>query len=97
MERKNQELSEHNRLEILKEQLKDQAAIDNERIEYRRQVMNERKQSYEQKKLAEKIEAEIKEKKVEKFLETIKPNVDTNPARMMSFTLVSVKIVNILF
>ena len=50
--------------------------------------MIERKENYEKKKLAEKLESEAKEKKIEKFLETVKPNVENDPARMMSFTLV---------
>jgi hypothetical protein len=78
---------EEMKLENLKKKLKEQALKDNERIEYRKELFQKKKTDYEQKKIDKQKDFDLKQEKVKKFLDTVKPKVESDPARMVSYTL----------
>ncbi len=87
-EEKRIQAEDQKKLENLMQELAKQADMDLERVEYRRAVHLERKLAEEKRKKDEQREMEEKEKKIERFLESVKPDVAASNARLMSFTKV---------
>lgn len=80
------EQEEQNKLEKIKRSLLEQSEKDKERIDFRNKMFFEKKSEYNQKKQLKQMENEEKEKRLEKFYESVKPNVEADPARLVSFT-----------
>jgi hypothetical protein len=76
-------------LNSLKQELSKQAIVDVERVVHRRAVYEERKLADENRRKQEQAQMEEKERKIEKFLESVKPDVEADPVRLMSFTKVN--------
>lgn len=83
------ENEERAKLEKLKQIFNEQSTRDRERIEYRNKLIAKKKDELNSMKMAKQSEIEMKEKKLEKFFEAVKPNVETDPVRVISFTEVS--------
>ena len=66
--------------------LHDQTVKDRERIEYRNRLLRQKRDELNMKKQTKKVETEEKEKKLEKFFDTVKPKIDADPIRAISFT-----------
>ena len=66
--------------------LHDQTVKDRERIEYRNRLLRQKRDELNMKKQTKKAETEEKEKKLEKFFDTVKPKIDADPIRAISFT-----------
>ena len=62
---------------------------DGERINQRNKELLDKQAKLKQTILAKKKETEEKEKRLEKFYESVKPDVKADPVRMISFTEVS--------
>ena len=88
MHKKQQELEEQNKLNRLQRTLEEQAEKDRERIELRNAAFRERINQLKAHKEKKQMEAELKEKRLEKFYDSVKPNVEADPARMISYTVV---------
>lgn len=84
--KRQQESSEQMRLDRLNTSFVDQAKKDKERIAYRRKAYEEKLVQSKVHKEKQRQEAEEKEKRLEKFYESVKPNVEFDPARMISYT-----------
>lgn len=84
--KRQQESSEQMRLDRLNTSFVDQAKKDQERIDYRRRAYEEKLAQSKAHKEKQRLEAEEKEKRLEKFYESVKPNVEFDPARMISYT-----------
>ena len=65
---------------------KEQNKKDQQRIEYRHKQYWEKVSQTKVQKEKEKAEYEEKEKRLEKFYDSVKPNVEADPARMISYT-----------
>ncbi len=87
-ENKRIQAEEQNKIDVLSQELSKQAVIDLERVEYRRLVSEKRKLDQENRKKQELTDSEEKKKKIEKFLESVKPEVQADPTRFMKFTKV---------
>lgn len=74
------------RLESLKNQLKEQAFHDQERIQFRKNLHEQRLNEHKIKKVEQQKEKEEKERRIQKLVEKVKPNVEADPARLVSFT-----------
>lgn len=66
--------------------LNDQSAKDRERIEFRNRLLAKRREEVNMKKQVKQLENEDKEKKLEKFFDSVKPNVESDPIRAISYT-----------
>ena len=74
------------KLENLKRKLNEQAIRDREKIQFRNRQFFDKKVEHINNKLSKLNEMEGKEKRLQKFYESVKPKVDSNPARVISFT-----------
>jgi hypothetical protein len=86
MLKKQQSSVELSRLDRLDAQFKEQAMRDQERIDYRRRNYREKVEKARLAKEKKDAEEEEKEKRLEKFYAAVKPNVDRDPGRVVSFT-----------
>jgi hypothetical protein len=84
--KKQLENEERIRLENLKKKMQEQAARDAEKIEYRNRQFYDKKIGLITNKLNKLNEMADKEKRLQKFYDSVKPKVEANPARMISFT-----------
>jgi len=85
-QRKQQERIEQAKLEKLQQKLHDQAEKDRERVEYRKGLFEKKQDDVQIRKEQIQLEQEEREKRLEKFYETVKPKVEADPARLVSFT-----------
>jgi hypothetical protein len=85
------ERMEVEKLEKLKANLSDQAVKDKERIEFRNKLLLKRKDQQMASILEKKAELELKEERLKKFYDSVKPNVSADPTRVISFTEVSLQ------
>lgn len=85
-EKQRAEKQEREKLEKLKEMLHEQSEKDRERIEYRSRLLVQKRDEITSKKQAKKLENEEKEKKLENFFDKVKPKVEVDPIRAISFT-----------
>lgn len=85
-EKQRAEKQEREKLEKLKEMLHEQSEKDRERIEYRSRLLVQKREETTSKKQAKKLENEEKEKKLENFFDKVKPKVEVDPIRAISFT-----------
>jgi hypothetical protein len=85
-QRKYMEKIEQAKLERLQQKLHEQAEKDRERIEYRKGLFEKKQVELHMKKEQIQLEQEEKERRLEKFYETVKPKVEADPARLVSFT-----------
>lgn len=79
-------MEEQLRLEKLKKTLLEQAKKDRERIEMRNKVLLDKKLEIITQKQNKKFENELREKRLQKFYESVKPKVESDPTRMISYT-----------
>jgi hypothetical protein len=84
--KKQVEREETLRLENLRKKMQEQAVKDAEKIEYRNRQFYDKKIGQISSKLSKLNEMEEKEKRMQKFYESVKPKVESDPARMISFT-----------
>lgn len=84
--RKQQETEEKMKLEKLKRLLNDQAQRDRERIDYRSKMLMTKINLLKSQKQAKLAEHELNEKRLEKITEARKLHVESDPARMISYT-----------
>ncbi len=84
--KRQQENSEQMRLDRLNTSLMEQAGKDQERIEYRRKVYEDKVAQGKAQREKQRQELGDKERRLEKFYESVKPNVEFDPARMISYT-----------
>lgn len=85
-QRKQQERIEQTKLEKLQQKLNEQAEKDRERVEYRKNLFEKKQVEVQIKKEQIQLDQEEREKRLEKFYETVKPKVEADPARLVSFT-----------
>jgi hypothetical protein len=81
--RKHQELEEKFRLEKMNKRL---GLQERERVENRNKEFWNKKDEIKAAKLNKIAESEEKEKRLKKFYDSVKPNVQSDPERMVSFT-----------
>ena len=74
------------KLEKLKKMFNDQAQRDKERIDYRNKMLTTKISQLKSQKQAKLTEHEVKEKRLEKIAEARKPQVESDPIRMISYT-----------
>lgn len=86
--KKQLEQQEQMRLDKLNKVFAEQSRKDRERIEFRNNLLIEKKIDLSSQKQSKQGEIEMKEKRLQKFYESVKPNVESDPARMISFTQV---------
>jgi hypothetical protein len=86
MHKKQLERDEKNRLENLRKKLQEQAARDQEKIDLRNRQFLDKKIGLISNKLSKLNEMEEREKRLQKFYESVKPKVEADPARVTRFT-----------
>ena len=84
--KRQQEQEEQIKLEKLTIAFSEQAQKDKERIELRNKNFMEKKAELQSKHAIKEIENEEKKARLEKFYNSVKPDVKSDPARMVSFT-----------
>ena len=84
--KRQQEEEEQKKLDNLNKCLSDQAEKDRERIALRNKMFFEKKAELSAKLAHKELESEERNARLEKFYESVKPRVDADPARMISFT-----------
>jgi hypothetical protein len=73
--------------------LSEQAERDNKRIEFRQKLFQDKMAQMKAEKERKQHEQELKDKRLEKFYDSVKPHVEADPIRMISYT----EVLNLIF
>jgi hypothetical protein len=86
LHKKQMEQDEQRKLNELKIALEEQSVRDRERIDFRNKQFYEKKIEQVKSKLEKLNEMEKKEERLQKFYESVRPKIERDPARIVSFT-----------